>query len=147
MKIQIPLRHCLQELLHHESSWTEDAELELETLYAKLNEAIDGLPVLKGIIDKRRREIAVDKENRKKAGFKIDPETADVTFNWGDICDPYGHSPGTAECIGRNYFARSPDGDEWVEFGDLPEPTRDRLWARIRAGDFDKADDFLLADL
>jgi len=104
-------------------------------------------PFLKGIIDKRRREIAVDKWNRKKAGFKIDPETADVTFNWGDICDPYGHSPGTAECIGRNYFARSPDGDEWVEFGDLPEPTRDRLWARIRAGDFDKADDFLLADL
>ena len=147
MKIQIPLRHCLQELLHHESSWTEDAELELETLYAKLNEAIDGLPVLKGIIDKRRREIAVDKWNRKKAGFKIDPETADVTFNWGDICDPYGHSPGTAECIGRNHFARSPDGDEWVEFGDLPEPTRDRLWARIRAGDFDKADDFPLADL
>jgi hypothetical protein len=106
MKIQ-PLRHCLQELLHHESSWTEDAERELETLYAKLNEAIDGLPALKEIIDKRRREIAMDMENRKKAGFKIDPETADVTFNWGDISDPYGHFPGTAECIGRNYFARS----------------------------------------
>ena len=140
MKIRmILLRRCLGELLHHGSSWTEDAELELETLYAKLNEAIDGLPVLKGIIDKRGREIAMDKENRKKAGFKIDPETADVTFNYGDVCDPYGYFPGTAECIGRNYFARSPDGDVWVEFGDLPVPTHDRLWVRIRAGDFDKA--------
>jgi len=137
MKIHmIPLRRCLGELLHHDSSWTEDAELELGTLYAKLNEAIDGLPVLKGIIDKRWHEAAMDKENRKKAGLEIDPETADVTVSWGDVCDPYGYFPGAAECIGRNYFARSPDGDVWVEFGDLPEPTHDRLCARIRAGDF-----------
>jgi hypothetical protein len=143
MKIQVPLEVFLQELLHH-SCWTEDAELELETLYAKLNETIDGLPVLKGIIDKRRREIAMDRENRKEAGFKIDPETADVIINRGDIGDPYGYYPGTFICMGKNYFARSPDGDKWVEFGDLPDSTCERLRARIDAGDFDKADN--LAD-
>lgn len=67
---------------------------------------------------------------RKRAGLKIDPETADVMWVWGEVDDPYGMYPepsGWFRCIGRNYFARSPGSDIWVEFGDLPEATADAL--------------------
>ena len=61
----------------------------------------------------------------------------------GQVCDPYGLYDLTDEedCIGRNYFARSPGSNVWVCFDDLPDAVRDRLWARLRAGDF--ADDDL----
>jgi hypothetical protein len=36
--------------------------------------------------------------------------------------------------IVRHYFARSPRG-EWISFDDLPKPTLDRLWARMKAGE------------
>ena len=35
--------------------------------------------------------------------------------------------------VGREYFARAPRSDIWVEFGDLPDETRDRLWNRHNA--------------
>ena len=79
---------------------------------------------------------------RKEAGLKIDPETAEVVWNYGSVLNPYGVYRLTSEeeCIGRNYFARSPGSGVWVEFGDLPDAIRDRLWARLRAGDFDHDD-------
>jgi hypothetical protein len=72
---------------------------------------------------------------RKEAGLKIDPETAEVDWNYGQTLDPYGvcdewELPEEFHCVGREYFARSPGSDIWVEFGDLPEETRERLWAR-----------------
>jgi hypothetical protein len=75
---------------------------------------------------------------RKEARLTIDPDTAEVFWIHGEVCDPYGvyDLPDEAHCIGRNYFARSPGSDVWVSFGDLPDATRDRLWARRRAGDF-----------
>jgi hypothetical protein len=74
---------------------------------------------------------------RKEAAVKIDPETAEVWWEHGSVLDPYGLYDLTdeEECIGRNYFARSPQSKVWVAFCDLPAPTRDRLWARINAGD------------
>src|SRR5262249_42197814 len=68
---------------------------------------------------------------RRKAALEIDPETAEVTWCYGQILDPYGimgaDFPEELDCVGRDYFARSPGSDVWVWFGDLPEETREAL--------------------
>jgi hypothetical protein len=72
---------------------------------------------------------------RKKAGLGIDPKTAELHWEWGQIGDPYGDFPEPPKeyyCVGRVYFARSPGSDGiWVEFGDLPQATVDALWERM----------------
>ncbi len=69
---------------------------------------------------------------RKRAGRKIDPETAEVLWKHGMTLDPYGLDPELPEyCIGRNYFARSPGSDIWVSFHDLPAATVDALWKKL----------------
>jgi hypothetical protein len=78
---------------------------------------------------------------RREAGLKIDPETAEVCWRTAEVCwryaqtlDPYGVYPDLRpECqqVGREYFARSPGSDIWVEFGDLPKATRDVLWEKL----------------
>ena len=68
---------------------------------------------------------------RKKAGLKLDPETAEVEWCYAQTLDPYGVAPDLPEqCqqIGREYFARSPASDVWVNFRDLPKTIRDALW-------------------
>jgi hypothetical protein len=75
---------------------------------------------------------------RKEEGSKIDPATAKVMWEYGQILDPYGvrDLPPEDSCVGRVYFARSAEPDAvWVAFYDLPEATRDALQARIDAGD------------
>jgi hypothetical protein len=72
---------------------------------------------------------------RKEDALNIDPETAEVAWNYCQTLDPYGvldewELPEEFHQIGREYFARSPGGRIWVEFGDLPEKTPERLWAR-----------------
>ena len=79
------------------------------------------------------RKMDVEKflADRKAEGLKIDPRTAEVTWNYAQVVDPYGiHDDLTPEeyCVGRSYFARAPGSDIWVEFGDLPAETRDALW-------------------
>jgi hypothetical protein len=71
---------------------------------------------------------------RKEAGLKIDAETAEVYWIYAQTLDPYGIDPDFPEeydQVGREYFARSPGSDIWVWFGDLPDATRDALWARL----------------
>ena len=81
---------------------------------------------------------------RKEAAVKIDPETAEVCWEYGSVRDPYGLYDLTDEDnIGLNYFARSPESEVWVVFRDLPAPTRDRLRARIAAGDAPADDGWL----
>ena len=73
---------------------------------------------------------------RKEAGVKINPETAEVDWNYAHTGDPYGirsDLPEEYRQIGRVYFARSPGSDIWVHFGDLPEETRDALWKRHKS--------------
>jgi hypothetical protein len=79
---------------------------------------------------------------RKEAGLKIDPATAELSWGWGYILDPYGVYDLSDEerCAGRTYFARAPGSDIWVEFRDLPDATRKAMWARKNAGDFDDDD-------
>jgi hypothetical protein len=72
---------------------------------------------------------------RKEEGRKINPETAEVDWIYADPSDPYGvldewELPEEWQCVGREYFARSPGSEIWVEFGDLPDETRDKLWKR-----------------
>jgi hypothetical protein len=73
---------------------------------------------------------------RKEAGLHIDPETAEVLWTYEQVADPYGVHPDLPEeyqCVGRAYFARSPGSDVWVEFGDLPDATRDALWEKHKS--------------
>jgi hypothetical protein len=61
---------------------------------------------------------------RKEAGLKLDPETAEVEWCCAQTFDPYGVDPDLPEqCqqIAREYFARSPASDVWVNFCDLPK--------------------------
>jgi hypothetical protein len=70
---------------------------------------------------------------RKGAGLQIDPETAEVHWEYGRSFDPYGVYPDLPEecqCIGREYFARSPGSDIWVHFYDLPDTIREALWEK-----------------
>jgi hypothetical protein len=70
---------------------------------------------------------------RKEAGLKIDPATAEVEWLYALTLDPYGIGldiPEEYQCVWREYFARSPESDIWVEFGDLPPATRDLLWEK-----------------
>jgi hypothetical protein len=70
-------------------------------------------------------------EIRKEAGEEIDPSTAEVDWAYAQTLDPYGVDPDLSEeCaqVGRVYFARSPESDIWVWFGDLPNEVRESLW-------------------
>jgi hypothetical protein len=70
---------------------------------------------------------------RKEAGLHIDPETAEVAGNYGQILDPYGvdpHLPAECQQGGWDYFARAPGSNVWVWFGDLPDATRAILGAK-----------------
>lgn len=70
---------------------------------------------------------------RNEAALTIDPETARVTWRYGEIVDPYAvHPVSEAEnsCIGRLHFACAPESDIWVSFDDLPDAVREALWQR-----------------
>jgi hypothetical protein len=78
---------------------------------------------------KKREWVAI----RKQTARKIDPETAEVDWDYGQVLDPYGIHPELPEeyqCVGRNYFARVPGSDIWVEFGDLSRATACALWEK-----------------
>ena len=70
---------------------------------------------------------------RKAEGLHIDPDTAEVDWDYAQTLDPYGVYPDLPDewqQVGREYFARSPGSDIWVCFDDLPKNTRDALWER-----------------
>ena len=73
---------------------------------------------------------------RKAVGLQIDPETAEVERLYAWTADPYGDYPALPEeyrCVGREYFARSPGSNVWVNFQDLPEANRDALWEKHKS--------------
>lgn len=77
-------------------------------------------------------QIAAEHAARREAGLRIDPASAEVMFDMGDVGDPYDlrdRAPEEEYNVGRRYFARDPGG-VWVDFGDLPEATRNALWAK-----------------
>lgn len=82
-----------------------------------------------------QRRAALHQE-RLAAGRLIDPATAEIMWWWAETLDPYGDGglPPEAQCVGREWFARSPDGD-WVSFSDLPEETRAAFRAKREANE------------
>jgi len=79
--------------------------------------------------DSRRRWLAI----RRKAGRKINPETAEIMWRYGYALDPYGFHPEVWQAcrqLQRNYFARCPGSGIWVFFYDLPTATRHALWEK-----------------
>jgi hypothetical protein len=70
---------------------------------------------------------------RKEAGLRIDPDTAEVYWEYALTLDPYGiypELPEECQVVGREYFARNPESGIWVNFRDLPETTREALWEK-----------------
>lgn len=73
--------------------------------------------------------------HKKAEGFKIDPNTAHISWHYAQVLDPYGIDdvPKKYSCVGRTFFARAPGSDTWVEFGDLPAETCNSLQNRLSA--------------
>ncbi|HQR23750.1 MAG TPA: hypothetical protein PK163_03125 [Steroidobacteraceae bacterium] len=86
---------------------------------------------------------------RKEEGLRIDAETAEVTWIYARVLDPYRlglEIPEDCQCAGRQWFARAPDSDIWVSFHELPEETVAKILARPEPGRDDSrsfADDIL----
>jgi hypothetical protein len=58
-------------------------------------------------------------------------ENAGVHWRFRQIADGvHPDLPPECDWVGRLYFARSPGSRVWVEFGDLPDTTRQALWMR-----------------
>jgi hypothetical protein len=73
---------------------------------------------------------------REAVGLHIDPETAEVMWTYGQTMDPYGGEPNLPDeyyQVGREYFARSPGSNIWINFSDLPEATETKLWERHKS--------------
>jgi hypothetical protein len=66
---------------------------------------------------------------REEVARRINPETANVFFIYGEVLDPYGDGglPEEASCVGRMFFAADPGDGVAVSFYDLPEVTREAL--------------------
>ena len=74
-------------------------------------------------------------EFMKTEGGKIDPRSADVTWWYANVFDPYGLGCAKEHyCVGRVFFARALGSPVWVEFGDLPDETCRVLWKRLESG-------------
>jgi hypothetical protein len=112
---------------------------------ATLCDSVDVIQRVLRAKTKRAAEVDEFLAERKEAGGRLDPATAEVQWTYAQTLDPYGIYPDLPEeCqqVGREYFARSPGNDVWVSFYDLPEETATALWARMKAGEFDKDDDW-----
>ncbi len=80
----------------------------------------------------------------KEAGQKLDPETAVAARWYVRALDPYGFCadyPDGWNVGEKAWFARSPESDIWVLFGDCPKATCERLCQRMDAGDFNRPAD------
>jgi len=66
----------------------------------------------------------------RKAGRNIDPETAEVMWDYRCDVDVYGIENPKGWGWSRKYFARSPGSRIWVWFGDLPKATEHSLWEK-----------------
>jgi hypothetical protein len=64
----------------------------------------------------------------------IDPKTCEVDWGYGETLDPYGVVGVRPEesCVGREYWARSPGSDVWINFVSLPRNVSDALMEKHR---------------
>jgi hypothetical protein len=69
----------------------------------------------------------------KRAAGKINPETAEVIWDYVETLDPYGIYPELPEALrqaDREYFVRAPRSKVWVRFFDLPPAIKRKLNAQ-----------------
>ena len=76
---------------------------------------------------------------RKEAGLKIDPETAEVDWTYGQTLDPYGvldewELPEEFHQVGREYWARSPGSDIGLISAICPTPSEKSFGRSIARG-------------
>ncbi len=59
----------------------------------------------------------------REAARRMDPRTAVLTWDFGQVLDPYGIREVEPEeyCVGRNYFLFDPDDGPWVWEPDVRE--------------------------
>jgi hypothetical protein len=69
-----------------------------------------------------------------EAAQHIDPETADVKWEYTPFLDRYAEFRVSSK-MARQYFARSPGSDIWVSWGNLPEQTELSLWEKHKETD------------
>lgn len=81
-------------------------------------------------------------EERKIAGSLIDPENVEFTWGWAEMLDRYrvDAPPREYSCFGRVHSVRTPGSEIWVEFSDLSEAVRERLWQRLGNRDLKERD-------
>jgi len=60
-------------------------------------------------------------------------ETAEVMWCYADVFNPYGLPGISSDCIGRDYFARTPGGP-WIWFHDASLGSARRALAKTRSG-------------
>jgi hypothetical protein len=74
-------------------------------------------------------EVQLFLAGREREGALIDPESAEVCWQYGSTLDPYCvyDLPAQFTQIGREYYARRPGSDIWVSYIDLPPETLRRL--------------------
>jgi hypothetical protein len=95
----------------------------------EVDRAIDAAHATRAIASEQSTRLA-RREERKAVGRRIDPATANVFFEYGQVVDPYGDDPDLPEewwCVGRMFFAVDPAEGIAVWFGDLPDQTREAL--------------------
>jgi hypothetical protein len=66
---------------------------------------------------------------RSSAGLELDPATAEVTWRYAEILDPYGILDLSPEerCVGRVIFARARDSKLWISENEIPNATKARM--------------------
>lgn len=121
--------HDRERLLAAVRGWSppEEAELELPKGWRVHNGRVNRDCISNAEYNRRMDE-------RRTAGLLLDPSTAVIDWNYAQTLDPYGDGLPLLpqeEQVGREYFARAPDSDVWVNVGDLPEATRDAIWERF----------------
>jgi hypothetical protein len=75
-----------------------------------------------------KTEIDGSTSARRAEGMRIVAETAEVELFLMVEIDPSTFEP-KFDRVRSGYFARAPGSDIWVEFCDLPDRTREKLWA------------------
>lgn len=78
---------------------------------------------------------------RKAAGRRINPDKADIIWQYCQELDPYGvypDLPPECHCIGRSGFARNPNSEIWVSFEDIPTNKLEKIWERLNGAREDR---------
>jgi hypothetical protein len=86
---------------------------------------------------------------RIAAGRLIDPETAEITWRYACMFDPYSDGldiPEELQVVGREEFVRAPGTESWVHLRELPESSRAIILRRLGYG-IDREPDPVLEEI